>query len=142
MMRLTILRGLLLCGIHGSLGADLTRAMTLQPTTKSVLRITEAESKDMLGISENTMIEETQKPCRTTRPRRNLEAASTTPLPRLLYSKKDVAYQLSVSLRSIDYLIAERRINTRKIGGRVLIPHEELMRFVRSGRCQPMQLSS
>jgi hypothetical protein len=61
----------------------------------------------------------------------------TTPntlAPRLLYSKKESAYQLSLSLRSLNYLISEDRINVRRIGGRVLIPHEELLRFSRHDR--------
>ncbi|MGF7180413.1 helix-turn-helix domain-containing protein [Tunturiibacter psychrotolerans] len=79
-----------------------------------------------------------QKPCRTTRTRRSQEAVSSTPQPRLLYSRKEASYQLSISVRSIDYLITEGRLHTRKIGGRILVPHEELLRFVRSDRMQAM----
>jgi hypothetical protein len=60
------------------------------------------------------------------------------PVPRLLYSRKDTAYQLSISLRSLAYLISEGRIHTRKIGGRILIPHEELLRFSRHDRFDHM----
>lgn len=48
---------------------------------------------------------------------------------RLLYSRKDAAYQLSISLRQVDTLIANRHLGTRRVGGRVLIPHGELTRF-------------
>jgi hypothetical protein len=42
--------------------------------------------------------------------------------PRLLYSREDAAYQLSISVRSVDYMIAGRKIDTRRIGSRILIP--------------------
>jgi hypothetical protein len=58
--------------------------------------------------------------------------------PRLLYSRKDAAYQLSISTRSLDYLIREGRLHTRKIGGRILVPHEELVRFIAHDRSQVM----
>jgi excisionase family DNA binding protein len=60
------------------------------------------------------------------------------PEPRLLYSRKDAAYQLSISTRSLDYLIHEGRLHTRKIGGRILVPHEELVRFIAHDRSQVM----
>lgn len=52
--------------------------------------------------------------------------------PRLLYPRKDAAYQLGVSVRGLDRLIANKHIQTRRIGGRVLIPHGELKRFARA----------
>lgn len=60
------------------------------------------------------------------------------PAPKLLLSRKEAAYTLSVSLRSVDYLIAEGRLKTRKIRGRILIPYDELVRFVRLDRMDPM----
>ena len=57
-------------------------------------------------------------------------------LPRLLYSRAEASFRLSISTRGIDYLIAAGRIRTRKIGGRILIPHEELHRFAGSDRKQ------
>jgi hypothetical protein len=56
------------------------------------------------------------------------------PAPRLLYAKKEAAYQLSISVRSLNYLIAEGRINVRRIGGWVLVPYSELIRFSRHDR--------
>lgn len=47
---------------------------------------------------------------------------------RLLYNRKEAAYQLSVSVRTIDYLIANKKLDTRRIGNRVLIPHASLVR--------------
>lgn len=49
--------------------------------------------------------------------------------PKLLYSRKDAAFALSVSLRSIDHLISKGRLKTRKLGNRVMVAHAELCRF-------------
>jgi excisionase family DNA binding protein len=48
---------------------------------------------------------------------------------RLLYDRKEAARQLSVSVRTLDYLIAARELETRRLGKKVLIPHRELVRF-------------
>jgi excisionase family DNA binding protein len=53
---------------------------------------------------------------------------------RLLYSRKEAAYLLSLSVRAIDYLLKERRLQSRKVGGRILVPHDELQRFARYDR--------
>lgn len=52
--------------------------------------------------------------------------------PKILYSRKEAAAQLSISTRSLDHFVARRAINTRKIGRRILIPHGELVRFARA----------
>jgi len=53
------------------------------------------------------------------------------PAPRLLYDRKAAAYQLSISVRALDYLLAAGEFKTRRIGRKVLIPHPELIRFAR-----------
>jgi hypothetical protein len=68
------------------------------------------------------------------------QPAANRPLadpPRLLCARKEVAYQLSLSIRAVDYLIAARHLNTRKIGGRILVSHDELIRFARADRMEP-----
>ena len=50
---------------------------------------------------------------------------------RLLYSRKEAAQQLSISPRMLDYFIGQKKINARKIGRRILIPHTELVKFAR-----------
>jgi hypothetical protein len=52
----------------------------------------------------------------------------------LLYSRKEAARQLSISVRSLDYQIAGKQIATRRIGSRILIPQEELVRLATSAR--------
>jgi excisionase family DNA binding protein len=51
------------------------------------------------------------------------------PSTRLLYDRKTAAEQLSISVRTLDYLIAARELETRRLGKKVLIPHRELVRF-------------
>jgi len=51
---------------------------------------------------------------------------------RILYDRKNAALMLSISIRSLDYLIAGKLLTTRRIGKKVLIPHGELVRFSRA----------
>lgn len=48
---------------------------------------------------------------------------------RLLYSRQEASHQLSISTRTLDYLIANKAMRFRRIGRKVLIPHGELVRF-------------
>ena len=57
---------------------------------------------------------------------------------RLLYDRKDAARQLSISIRSLDYLIAGKKLGTRRIGKKVLIPRGELLRFSRADHPEPV----
>jgi hypothetical protein len=50
---------------------------------------------------------------------------------KLLYSRRDAAEALSLSIRSVDYLITTRRLSTRRIGGKILIPARDIQRFAR-----------
>jgi hypothetical protein len=49
--------------------------------------------------------------------------------PRLLYDRKEAARQLSISVRSVDYFLAQKKFDTRRIGKKVLITHASLVRF-------------
>jgi excisionase family DNA binding protein len=51
---------------------------------------------------------------------------------KLLYTKREAAFALGISVRSIDYLIATKQLEARRIGGRVLIPVKEVERFAAS----------
>jgi len=51
------------------------------------------------------------------------------PTPRLLYTRKEAAKLLSVSLSSVDLLIARNFLITRKIGHKRLISHASLVAF-------------
>jgi len=49
--------------------------------------------------------------------------------PRLLYDRKEAARQLSISVRSLDYIIAAKGLDTRRIGKKVLVTHASLVRY-------------
>lgn len=50
---------------------------------------------------------------------------------KLLVSRGEAAQLLSISQRGLDYLIANRKLPTRRIGGRVLVPMADLRKYVR-----------
>ena len=50
---------------------------------------------------------------------------------KLLYSRRDTAQALSLSIRSIDYLITSGRLPTRRVGGKILIPASAVRRFAK-----------
>jgi hypothetical protein len=54
---------------------------------------------------------------------------SYSPAPRLLYDREEAARQLSISVRSLDYLIANKQLDIRRLGKKVLVPHASLVRF-------------
>jgi hypothetical protein len=57
---------------------------------------------------------------------------------RLLYPREEAAWMLGISPRSLDYLIAGKLLFIRKIGGRVLVPYIELVKFARSDHFEPI----
>jgi excisionase family DNA binding protein len=48
---------------------------------------------------------------------------------KLLLSRREAAVLLSISQRSLDYLIANKILSVRRIGSRVLIPRRDLQSF-------------
>ena len=63
---------------------------------------------------------------------------STSSITRLLYSRSQAAFLLSISPRALAYLISERRIAVRRIGGRVLIAADVLNAFAAQDDNQPI----
>jgi hypothetical protein len=53
------------------------------------------------------------------------------PVEKLLYSRRDTAEALSLSIRSIDYLVTTGRLSARRVGGKILIPASAIRRFAR-----------
>ena len=47
---------------------------------------------------------------------------------KLLYGKAEAAFALSLSVRSIEAMIADQRLTTRRFGRRVLIPAGDVKR--------------
>jgi hypothetical protein len=56
---------------------------------------------------------------------------STQPIQKLLYDRKSAAFALSISLRSLGYLVATKQLNALKMGSKVMFTHGELVRFSR-----------
>jgi hypothetical protein len=62
-----------------------------------------------------------------------MESSSQQPQPEpLLVTRKQAAFLLSISTRSLDFAIGTQQINIRKVGTRVLIPMSEVRRFARA----------
>lgn len=57
---------------------------------------------------------------------------------RLLYDRKTAAKMLSISLRSLAYLLSRGEIHFRRIGAKTLIPHSELVSFARGHHPKPV----
>ena len=51
--------------------------------------------------------------------------------PRLQYPRDESAYQLGISVRSLDYCIAKKEIAIRRVGKKILITHAELLKFTK-----------
>lgn len=50
---------------------------------------------------------------------------------RLLYDRKTAARMLSISVRSLDYIIAAKGLTTRRIGRKVLVTHASLVQYAK-----------
>ena len=57
---------------------------------------------------------------------------------KLLLSRRDAAQVLSISQRALDYLVANQRLPSRRIGKRVLIPVADLRKFARADHPEPL----
>ena len=72
-------------------------------------------------------------------PRKKAPAAVTVnPKDKLLVSQKEAAQLLSISRRSVEYLVATKKLSTRHIGARALIPIEDVRKFARSDHPERM----
>jgi len=60
----------------------------------------------------------------------DITAATVSPdTPKLLFSRKEAAFSLGLSLRSIAKLLKNGQLKARRCGSKVLIPHSELVKF-------------
>ena len=50
-------------------------------------------------------------------------------IEKFLYARKEAAHALGISVRSLDYLIAGKQLDTRRIGKKVLITRASLAAF-------------
>lgn len=63
--------------------------------------------------------------------RKSPASVEVAPMNKLLVSQEEAAQILSISKRSVEYLVATRQLATRRIGTRALIPIEDVRRFAR-----------
>lgn len=54
--------------------------------------------------------------------------SNIVPFEKFFYARHEAANALAVSVRSIDYLISEKKLRTRRYKRRVLIPSEDVKR--------------
>jgi excisionase family DNA binding protein len=59
-------------------------------------------------------------------------------LQKVLLSKKEAAQALSISLRSLEYLIARKELSTRRVGKRVLVPMAVLHKFAQHDHAESL----
>lgn len=57
---------------------------------------------------------------------------------RLLYPRKDAAFQLGVSVRTLDYMVAAKQLETRRVGKKVLVTRGSLVKFANSNHFGPV----
>jgi excisionase family DNA binding protein len=50
---------------------------------------------------------------------------------KVLYTKREAAHLLSISLRSLDYLIFSNQLPARRVGRRVLVHRDSIEQFAR-----------
>jgi excisionase family DNA binding protein len=58
-------------------------------------------------------------------------AADLSLIPKILYSRKESAYALTVSIRSLDLILASGEMKFRRVGRKVLIPRESLEQYAK-----------
>lgn len=59
-------------------------------------------------------------------------------IAKLLYSRKEAAFALGISIRALDYLLAGKSIQSRRIGARVLIHRDDLMKWASRDHSKPV----
>lgn len=82
--------------------------------------------------SERASSRQQTPPTFTSGRRKQPQRATIAPEDKILVSREEAAQLLSISQRALDYLVANRRLPTRRIGGRVLIPVADLQKYARN----------
>ena len=60
----------------------------------------------------------------------DISAAAISPdTPKLLFTRKECAYSLGLSLRSVAFLLKSGQLGFKNYGSKILIPHQELVKF-------------
>ena len=61
---------------------------------------------------------------------------------KFLFNRKEAALSLGISIRSLDYLISGRKLETRRIGAKVLVTRESLRLFARADHTESIKAAS
>lgn len=104
------------------------------PTVQSGLRRPSHETPPLHGSGSQKF--RAPKRTRTSERRKPSAKVNLPPHAKLLVSREEAAAMLSISVRGLDYLIATKRLSTRRIGTRVLIPIEDVRKFARADHPQ------
>jgi excisionase family DNA binding protein len=68
-------------------------------------------------------------PARARKPKAKKAAkVAPAPLEKLLYRRQEVAFKLGLSVRSVDAMIADKRLRSRRFGRCILIPACDVQR--------------
>jgi excisionase family DNA binding protein len=60
-------------------------------------------------------------------------------IEKFLFSRKEAAYSLGTSKRSIDCMIQAKKLQTRRIGTKVLVTRESLCQYARGNHPEPIR---
>jgi hypothetical protein len=101
-------------------------------------RTAEDVSSPLDLITENSKLSSPRDSRRKSRKRKPPVTAAVPVDNKLLISREQAAAMLSISVRGVDYYIASKRLTTRRIANRVLIPIEEIRKFARSDHPERM----
>jgi hypothetical protein len=61
------------------------------------------------------------------------------PVEKFLYNRREAALSLGMSIRSVDYIISRRDLETRRVGKKVLVTRESLRRFAGADHPKPIR---
>lgn len=105
---------------------------TLESKANEEVRRATVQTERMFVAAQSTTIQQPAATSNHRKRKKKLPAKVTVPPDaKLLVGREEAAVRLSLSVRSVDYLLADRQLKFRRIGGRVLIPISELERFAR-----------
>lgn len=83
----------------------------------------------VIDFTRNVLKSSPQEPSFKADRRKPPQRVTVAPEDKLLVSREEAAQMLSISQRELDYLVASKRLPTRRIGGRVLIPLADLRKY-------------
>ena len=62
---------------------------------------------------------------------------TTQPTTRICYDRKNAAFQPCISMRTLDYLVANQKIPFRRQGRKVMFLHGDLVKYANTNHHDP-----